>query len=315
MEKKKVFLLLLTALIWGTAFVAQSEGGDAVGSFTYNCIRSLIGGTVLLPVIAFFDKIDPSRKPSTKEDKKNLIVGGLLCGVILCIATNLQQLGIDMGTPAGKAGFLTACYIVLVPIIGIFIGRKCSLAVWFAVALALPGLYLLCMEGSFSLQRCDAFVIICAVMFSMHILVVDHFSPKVDGIRLSCIQFYTCGIITMFPMIFTQMKPFSGGMSLWISQLATWDAWGPILFGGVMSCGVAYTLQIIAQKGVPPAIASIVMSLESVFSVLAGWIILKEKLSLRALCGCGLIFAAVIICNISTANVPENHNDEVIGQN
>lgn len=306
MNKKNAFLLLLTAVIWGTAFVAQSEGGDAVGSFTYNCVRSLIGGTVLLPVIAFFDKIDPKRRPQTKEDKKNLLIGGLACGVILCIATNLQQLGIDMGVPAGKAGFLTACYIVLVPIFGMFIGRKCSIAVWIAVALALPGLYLLCMEGSFTLQSCDLLVIICAVMFSMHILVVDHFSPMVDGIRLSCIQFYTCGIITAVPMIFTQMKPFSGGMSSWLLPLMTWNAWGPILFGGVMSCGVAYTLQIIGQKGVPPAIASILMSLESVFSVIAGWLILGEKLSLRALCGCGLIFAAVIICNISTTNVADN---------
>lgn len=315
MKKKNVFLLLLTALIWGTAFVAQSEGGDAVGSFSYNCIRSLIGGTVLLPVIAFFDKLDSSRKPQSKEDRKILLIGGICCGVILCVATNLQQLGIDSGTPAGKAGFLTACYIVLVPIIGIFIGRKCKAIVWVAVALALPGLYLLCMDGeSFELQKCDTFVILCAVMFAMHILVIDYFSPKVDGIRLSCIQFYTCGIITSIPMIATQVKPLSGGLIPWLATLSTWDAWGPLLFGGVMSCGVAYTLQIIAQNGLAPSVASIIMSLESVFSVIAGWIILGEKMSARALLGCGLIFTAVILCNISSSDGEENRKNEVIEQ-
>lgn len=177
MKKRNELLLVLTALIWGIAFVAQSEGGDAVGSFTFNCTRSLIGGIALLPAIKLLDRLGLCKKPQTKEEKKTLLIGGISCGTILCIATNLQQVGINSGTAAGKAGFLTACYIVLVPILGIFLKKKCGLNVWISVVLTLAGLYLLCIEGPFRLQLSDTLVLMCALVFSMHILVVDHFSP------------------------------------------------------------------------------------------------------------------------------------------
>lgn len=308
MKKKNAVILLLTALIWGIAFVAQSEGGDAVGPFTFNCVRSFVGAIALLPAIKLLDKLGLCHKPETKADRRVLLTGGICCGTILCIASNFQQLGINYGTPAGKAGFLTACYIVLVPVLGIFLKRKCGINVWIGVALTVVGLYFLCIEGSFRVELSDILVIMCAFAFSVHIMVIDHFSPLVDGVRMSCIQFTTCGVITAIPMIFSDMKPFSGGYSVWAASFVSTEAWITILYAGVMSCGVAYTLQIVGQEGVNPSIASLIMSLESVFSVLAGWIILKEKLSLRAIIGCLLIFAAVVLAQISLEDIKKKKN-------
>lgn len=298
MKKRNELLLVLTALIWGIAFVAQSEGGDAVGSFTFNCTRSLIGGIALLPAIKLLDRLGLCKKPQTKEEKKTLLIGGISCGTILCIATNLQQVGINSGTAAGKAGFLTACYIVLVPILGIFLKKKCGLNVWISVVLTLAGLYLLCIEGPFRLQLSDTLVLMCALVFSMHILVVDHFSPLVDGVRMSCIQFFVAGLLSAIPMIITEMHPLQGGFASWLVPFGDAGAWVSILYAGVMSSGIAYTLQIVGQQSVEPTIASLIMSLESVFSVLAGWLILHETMSLKSYVGCIVIFVAVVLAQL-----------------
>ena len=289
-------LLILTALIWGIAFVAQSEGGDAVGAYTFNSIRSVIGGIVLIPVILVFSR--KKNKADIREDKKFLVLGGLCCGVVLFISSTLQQVGITMGTSAGKAGFLTAGYIVLVPIFGIFIKRRCGLNVWVSVVLAIVGLYFLCINGAIALQTGDILLILGAFGYAVHILIVDYFSPKVDGIKMSCIQLLFCGLLGIVPMFFVDMKHSVAGIAEWAPSLASWSAWIPLLYAGVLSAGVGYTLQIIGQVGLNPTVASLLMSLESVFSVLAGWIILGQKLSGRELFGCALIFVAVVLAQI-----------------
>lgn len=312
MSRKKVrnsFLLVITALIWGIAFVAQSEGGKAAGPFTFNCIRSFIGGLVLIPVIKIIDKINPdNKKPVTKKEKNTLLLGGICCGTALFLASSFQQLGLYLGTPAGKAGFLTACYILLVPILGLFIKKHCGFNIWIGIVITIIGLYLLCMSDSLSFQLSDLLVLICALLFAVHILIIDHFSPLVDGVRMSCIQFLVCGALGVFPMFFSEMGHSLEGIMKWLPNLATFSAWIPILYAGVMSCGVAYTLQIVGQNGLNPTIASMIMSLESVFSVIAGWIILNQTMGIRQLVGCGLIFVAIIIAQIPIREKTEANN-------
>lgn len=295
-QVRNSILLVLTAFIWGIAFVAQSEGGNAVGPFTFNGIRSLIGSIVLLPVIALLDRMKlTSKKPVTKAEKKTLLIGGLSCGVLLFLASSAQQLGICLGTPAGKAGFLTACYILLVPVLGLFLKKKCGVRVWVGIAITLVGLYLLCMSETLRLQRSDLLLLACALLFAVHILVVDYFSPQVDGVRMSCIQFLVCGILSLIPMFFSEIRV---GADVWLAKLTDPGAWLAILYAGVLSCGVAYTLQIVGQNGINPTVASMLLSLESVFSVLAGWIILKQSLGAKELLGCGLIFIAIILAQL-----------------
>ena len=290
---KNSLILLLTAFIWGVAFVAQSVGGEAVGCFTFNGVRSLIGGLVLLPVISFLDRqkkkeLGEEAFLEQKGDKKTLLIGGISCGLMLCIASNFQQLGISF-TTVGKAGFITAMYILIVPILGLFMKKKVGMKVWLGVVLATIGLYMLCMTSErFSLSKGDLLVLICAGFFSLHILIIDYFSPKVDGVRLSCIQFFVCGIIsTVIAFVFENPN-----------GSAILSGWLPILYAGVLSCGVAYTLQIIGQKNMDPTVASLILSLESVFSVLAGWVILKQTLSVRELFGCVLMFLAIILAQL-----------------
>ena len=287
MKPKNTCMLILTALIWGTAFVAQSVGMDYVQPFTFNGIRSLIGALTLVPVIIVMDKISGKEKEESKESKKTLIIGGVLCGLCLFTASSLQQIGIQY-TSAGKAGFITAFYIIFVPVLGVFLHKKAGWKVWVAVVLALTGLYFLCITESFEIGHGDIYVFGCALVFSLHILVIDHFSPKVNGVKLSCIQFLVCGIVSI-PCMFLWESPDLG---------AVWMAKAPILYAGVMSCGVAYTLQIIGQKGMNPTIASLIMSLESTFSVLAGWVILHETLSSREALGCVLMFVAIILAQL-----------------
>ena len=294
-KRRNSLILALTSFIWGISFVAQSEGGDAIGPYSFNCVRSIIGSLFLILIISITDRFGITKKPEDKKAQKTLLTGGVLCGIVLCIATNLQQMGIYLGTASGKAGFLTACYILLVPILGLFFKRKCGINVWIAVMISLVGLYLLCIDGAFRLQFSDTLVMLCALCFSIHILVIDHFSPMVDGLRMSCIQFMVTGLLTAIPMFMTEFK---SGVQVWFSAFCTWDAWIPLLYAGIFSCGIAYTLQIIGQKGVNPTIASLIMSLESVFSVLAGWVILHEKLSAKELTGCVLIFGAVILSRL-----------------
>lgn len=241
MKKQKIplknsLILLLTATIWGIAFVAQSEGGDAVGAFTFNATRSLIGALVLVPVIFLLERLNSKSNSytdnsgtnstktnvsksentsvSSKEDTRTLIIGGISCGICLCLASNFQQLGI-LYTSVGKAGFITACYIVIVPIMGLFMKKKCSPFIWAAVVLALIGLYLLCITDGFSIGKGDALVLVCAFLFSVHILVIDYFSPKVDGVKMSCIQFLVCGILTAIPAIILEHPHLSAFKGAW----------------------------------------------------------------------------------------------------
>lgn len=296
MRPKNAFMLILTAFIWGTAFVAQSVGMDYLGPFTFNGVRSLIGGVALIPCIWILQKLNDKSDPVTEErNRKDLLIGGISCGVLLFAASSLQQVGIQY-TTAGKAGFITAFYIVFVPVLGIFLGKKIGWKVWTAVILALAGLYFLCITEKFTIGKGDIFLFACALVFSLHILVIDYFSPKVEGVKMSCIQFLVCGIISL-PFMFLLEIPKMGAIV---------DAAWPLLYAGVLSCGVAYTLQIIGQKNVNPAIASLILSLESCFSVLAGWVILGEKLSVRESIGCILMFAAIIL-----AQLPDKKDKEM----
>lgn len=290
---KSSLILLLTATIWGVAFVAQSVGMEYIGPFTFNAIRCVLGGLVLIPVILVLKKKkETGAENQEKEDKKTLWTGGIACGVILCIASNLQQFGI-MEASVGKSGFFTALYIVMIPVIGIFIGKRPGIKLWFCVALAVVGMYLLCMkDGSFTIERADIMLLLCALAFSFHILVVDYFSPKVGGVKMSCIQFFVCGVLSAVGMLFTETPD--------ISNIQT--AWLPLLYAGLLSCGVGYTLQIVGQKGINPVIASLIMSLESVISALAGWVILGQVLSPKEILGCVLMFVAIIITQIPIGN-------------
>lgn len=300
MRLKNASMLILTAFIWGTAFVAQSVGMDFLEPFTFNGVRSLIGGIVLLPCIFLIRRInaragEPEREEGTRKD---LIIGGILCGLLLFAASSLQQIGI-VYTTAGKAGFITAFYIVIVPVLGVFLHKRIGWKVWTAVVMALAGLYFLCMTEKLTVGKGDLYIFLCALIFSVHILVIDHFSPRVDGVKMSCIQFFTCGIVSLIPMFVWETPRVDNLLAGWV----------PLLYAGVLSCGVAYTLQVVGQKNVNPAIASLLLSLESCFSVLAGWLILGERLSTREFAGCILMFAAIIL-----AQLPEGKKEEKDGQ-
>ncbi len=281
-------LLFLAACIWGVAFVAQSIGMDYMGPFTFNGARFLIGGTVLLPIIFM-------RRRQKVRISGMALKGGICCGLAICAASLFQQTGIQY-TTVGKAGFITTLYIILVPLSGLFLGRKVAGRVWAAAAAAAVGMYLLCITEGFSVGKGDAFVFICAVLFTVHILVIDYFSPKADGVAISCIQFYTAGILCTIGAFLVE-KP------SW-EQLAQGIV--PVLYAGVMSCGVAYTLQIIGQKELEPSVASLILSMESVVSVLAGWLILGQALTARELEGCAIVFAAVIFVQLRSAGTEDN---------
>lgn len=288
MRPKNAIMLLLTAFIWGTAFVAQSVGMDYLGPFTFNGVRSLIGGVALLPCIWLLRMLNKKEdEQKVQREKKDLIQGGIACGLLLFAASSLQQIGIQY-TSAGKSGFITAFYIVIVPVLGIFLHKKIGWKVWIAVLLALAGLYFLCITEKFTIGKGDILIFLCALVFSLHIMVIDYFSPKVDGVKMSCIQFFVCGIVSI-PFMFVLETPN-------VTDIVA--GWMPLLYAGVLSCGVAYTLQIIGQKNVNPAIASLILSLESCFSVLAGWAVLGEHLSARESVGCILMFVAIILAQL-----------------
>jgi len=295
---KNIVMLFLAALIWGFAFVAQSAGMNYVGPFTFNAIRCLIGALVLVPVALLY------KPEQVKGTRKTLLLGGISCGVFLGVANNLQQIGI-MTTSVGKAGFLTALYIVLVPIAGLFFKKKCPVTVWFGVVCSFIGLYLLCINGgSFSLAMGDLLLLGCAVVFTGHILVIDYFAPKVNGVWMSCIQFLVAGIISAIPMVLTETPTWE---TIFTAKL-------PILYAGVMSCGVAYTLQILGQKNYNPTIAVLILSLESCFSVLGGFLILHETLAARELLGCALMFAAIILAQLPGGTKVEKTSLENTGE-
>ena len=280
-------LLLLTAFIWGLAFVAQKEGGATVGGLTFNGVRSLLGGGLLLVLLPLLDRWGLSRPPATAEEKRALWLGGLLCGLALFAATNLQQLGL-LSTTAGKGGFITALYIVLVPLFGLVIGRRTTLFTWLGVLLAVAGLYCLCMQGEGGIGHGDLLVMACAPMLAVQILLVDRFAPKTDCIRLSCIQFFTVAALNL-PLMFVFETPSLSAMA---------DCWVSILYAGLLSSGAAYTLQIVAQKDSHPTTASVLMSFESVFAVLAGVVLMGDRMTPWEWVGCAVMFAAVILAQL-----------------
>lgn len=290
MKSKKLFgnlVLLLTALIWGCAFVAQSSGMDYVGPFTFQTSRSILGCLVLIPFIFANDAVKKKNNTYEKQNPKTLIFGGILCGTALTVASGLQQYGMQYST-AGKGAFITAMYIVLVPILGLFMKKKVNPIIWISVILGALGLYLLCIKEDFSLGEGDIYLILCAVAFSFHILIVDHFSAKVDGVKLSCLQFGVMFILSAIFMFMTETPNIADIKAAWL----------PICYAGIMSCGVGYTLQIVGQKYTEPTVASLLMSLESVFAVIAGIILLKEAPSAKEWLGCASMFAAIIIAQI-----------------
>ena len=285
---RQTVLPLLAAAIWGSAFVGQSMAGEYLPPFAVNAARSLVAVITLAVVIWGFRRWETAKNGAPKaQDKKKMIVGGIACGTVLTIASNLQQIGL-IDTSAGKASFITALYIVIVPLCSVFAGRKLGVNIWCAVALATAGLYFLCIQNGFTVQRGDFFVFLCALFFSAHILVIDHYTRFVDGIYLSFVQFFTCMVI-------------SGVISLLSEEWSLVDIryWIlPILYVGIFSSGIAYTLQIIAQTGTNPAVVSLLLSLESVFGVISGAIILHERMSGREWLGCALMFTAVILSQL-----------------
>lgn len=307
---KSSLLLLLGAFVWGVAFVAQSVGMDHLNAFAFNSIRNFIGVIALMPVLIWKIyrqkgevnsvqslNLEDSSKPKScvsfiqnvrKIFTKDLLVGGIICGTALCIASNFQQLGIQYST-VGKSAFITTLYIVFVPILGLFFKKKVSIQVWIGVFLAMAGLYLLCMKDeSFVLGTGDIYLLLCAFFFTIQITAVDYFAPKVDGVALSMMQFLVTAILSGVCMIFTEIPTWSDICGAAI----------PLLYAGVISCGIGYTLQIIGQKHLSATVASLIMSLESVFATLAGWLILHEVLSTKELIGCGLVFAAVVLTQL-----------------
>lgn len=272
-------LLLIAAIIWGVAFVAQSTGMEHIGPFTFTFLRNVIGTIVLLP-IAFFSK-------ENSESRKTLVVSAVLSGLALGVASCLQQYGM-LYTSVGKAGFLTALYIIIVPILGLFFKKRCSWLTWIAVILAVIGVYFLCITENFTINKGDILEFLCAIAFAVQILIISKYSAKINAYRFACIQFMTAGLVALVPMLFTETVTWSGVSSAMI----------PLLYTGVMSSGVAYTLQIIGERDLNPTVAALIMSLEACISVIAGWLILNQTLSLREISGCVIMFTAIILAQI-----------------
>ena len=305
---RNTFFLFLTAMIWGAAFVAQSVSMDYIGPFTFICLRSVIGGLFLIPVIIVLDgirkknqnesanvvssentlyNIETEEKQRLSWKNKQLIEGGIVCGIFLFFANCFQQTGIQY-TTVGKAGFITTFYIIIVPLIGLFFKKYCGILTWIGVVVALAGLYFLCITQKLTIQRGDALILCCSVLYAGQILAIDHYNPFVDGVKMSCIQFLTGGVLgAVFMFLFENP---SVAMIL--------SAAGPILYTGIMSTGVGYTLQIVGQKGLNPTVAALILSLESVFSALSGYLFLHQLLTTRELIGCVLMFIAIVLAQL-----------------
>ena len=287
-------MLLLTAMIWGMSFIAQSKGVEDISPVAFTGLRSILGSIVLLPVIAVLDWKKKKHNKPVQKINRDLIIGGILCGIVLCLASTLQTMGMVYTSP-GKSAFITALYMVIIPIVGLFCGKKLRPVIALSVVIATVGLYMICVDSSSGINKGDIITLACSFLFTAHILVIDHFSPKVDGVKLSCIQFFVCGLINityMFIFEEPQLSPIIG-------------CWASIGFSGIMSCGVAYTLQIVGQKYTDPTSASILMSLESVFAALSsavlvalGWNITGGNMDLREIIGCVLMFGAIILVQL-----------------
>ena len=281
-------LPVLAALIWGTAFVAQSMGAEYVGPFTFNAARAIIAFFFLLGLCAVLRLMRRKQGvPQPKTSRKDLVTSGLCCGGALSVAMTLQQKGIET-TTSGKAGFITALYIVLVPIAGLFLNRKVGKKVWLGVVLAVAGLYCLCITEEFTIAPGDFYLLGCAVFFAVQIMSIDHFVQKVDGVELSCAQFFVASIISTIGMLVTESPTLEA-----IGQCIL-----PILYVGIFSSGVAYTLQILAQKDSNPTVVTLLLSLESVFATIAGALILHDQMSGREYFGCVLMLLAVILAQL-----------------
>lgn len=297
---------MLTSFIWGSAFVAQSSGMDYVGPYTYNMARNVLAFLFLIPVIYVIGKkkgVTDNAGSGTGIDDvasgeanwksillpdRTTLVGGIYCGLVMAVASSLQQIGITM-TTAGKAGFITALYIILVPLMGVFIGKKIPRIIWFCVVLAMAGFYLLCVKEGFSISKGDILVLFCSVGFSVHIMTIDHFTSKgVDGVKMACIQFAVAAIVMTPVMFFLENPSVSGLLSAWMT----------IAYAGILSSGVGFTLQIVAQKDTDPTTATLIMSLESVFAAVSGCLFLNEVLLPKEILGCILVFVAVILAQV-----------------
>lgn len=285
---KSNLLLILASIIWGCAFVAQNVGMNYIGPWTFSTIRFLIAGFSLLAIIPILDKKRTHViRPKTKEEKMKLLLGSVLCGLALSIGSIVQQIAM-LTVPVAKAGFLTTLYVLFVPMITLLFGKKIPLKVWIGIAMALFGLYLLSMAGNLAIGIGEILLILAAFLFAIHIIIIGHFSTRVDPVRLSCGQLLIGGFATVIPMIVIE-KPTMG------SILA---AYIPLLYAGIFSSCVAYTLQIFAQKEANPTIAGMLLSLESVFAALAGYLILHQVLNTRELIGCVIIFIAIVIAQL-----------------
>ena len=279
---KGIMSLLFATLIWGSTFVAQSVGMDHLGPMSFQAIRSLLAVAALLPVIFLMDRDPAAFVPKWKA--KGLWKTGILCGLALFVAQGLQQVGL-MYTEPGKAGFITAMYIVLVPVLGLFLGRRCGIRVWFSVALAVAGLYLLSCVGVSKVNIGDILILGAAAAFAVRIVLIDVLAQSLDGIRLNCIQFAVVTVLSALTALFTETITWQGVL----------DCAMPLLYTGILSSGVAFTLQILGQQHLPPEPASLIMSLESVFAVLAGWVLLHQTLSSTEFLGSALVFAGVLL--------------------
>ena len=289
---------MLAAIVWGVAFVAQSVGMDYVEPFTFNFARYYIGALVLLPyiIIKFLSVKKNAEKKSDSVCRggwKSNIFGGVCCGILLFVASTFQQFGIKYSEIVGKAGFLTALYIIIVPVIGLILGRKTKAFIWLCVVLSVAGLYLLCMTNGFRLERGDFLLLLCAFFFSVHIMYIDRISSNTDGVVISCIQFATSGVLcTVFAFIWETPR-----------IIDILHAYIPILYAGACSCGIGYTFQILGQKYVEPTKASLILCLESVISVIAGWMLLPgQALSIREIAGCVIMFIAIVLAQFVQKN-------------
>lgn len=300
MSKKSIkgpLMLLMAAAIWGFAFVAQSTAMNKVGPFTFLAVRSLLGALVLVPIIIIKDNFIKNKAVTTEHKGiSKLLAGGILCGIALAAASCFQQLGICY-TTASKSGFITAMYILIVPIMGFFFKKKVSLKLWFCVLLAVVGMYLLCVKEGLHINIGDVLTFICAIFFAVQIMIVDYYSPRVDGVKLSCIQFLVTAIISGNLMFIFEKPSVTDIMSAWL----------PIVYAGVCSSGIAFTLQILGQKYTEPTVASLIMSFESVFATIGGVLILKEIPGVREWIGIGLMFVAIMV-----SQIPKKDNGDVV---
>ena len=294
-----VLLLFLAAFIWGFSFVAQSDGGLSLGAFSFNGARLLFTALVLRIVITITDKIGVSSAPVQSIDKKRQFFAGLVCGLFMFIATNFQQIGLNLGASTGKAGFITSMYILMVPIIGLFFRQKIQWNVWLAVGIALVGLYFLCVNGKLDFSPADICLMLGALGFAGQIVTIDRYGHRVDALRLSGMQFLFGGLLTAVIAVIYEIVPFPGGIQAWAEPLFHGRIWLELLYMAVFSGGIAYSLQIYCQKRLNPTLASLIMSFEAVFSALAGWLLLHQRLSTREIIGCFIMFAAVIFAQIN----------------